>query len=173
LEDPQIQQRQWVTFVRDPIDHFLSGYAECGLRINTKKIRKSTIKGSYDQRVRQWLEKCLVLDKMDIGQSCLRHSLPQANFLMSKNGTIYPQLAVVGDLREMPSFLETIVGIPYSASRGEGRVAADNSIKRRYFAAFPDLLSNATLEKICDFIMLDYVLFDFEPPGACHQLREV
>jgi hypothetical protein len=155
------------------MDHFLSGYAECGFRINKKKFRLSTVQGSYDQRVRRWLNQCLEFKKT-IGRGCERHSLPQANFLMSDmNGTIYPQLTIVGDLREIPSVLETIVRFAYNASLGDGRVAADNSFKLRYFAARPDQLSDATLEKICDFIMLDYVLFDFEPPEACHRLREV
>jgi hypothetical protein len=159
LEDPEIAKRKWLTFVRDPIDHFLSGWAECGDR--SKKKSDAT----YDKRIQQWLEETK-LETHNVMQNCAIHSFPQANFMLDANDTAYEQLELVGDLNEMTNVVE-IIGFPYNHSLGAGRNASENGFKQQHYPARKDLISNETMRAICDFVAIDYYLFDFEPPEAC------
>jgi hypothetical protein len=161
LENPEIAKRKWLTFVRDPIDHFLSGWAECGDR------SRNASNAAYDERIQQWLEETK-LETHNILQDCPIHSFPQANFMLdaNDNGSAYKQLELVGDLLEMTDVVE-IIGFPYDHSLGAGRNSSENWFKQQHYPARKDLISNETMRAICDFVAIDYYLFDFEPPAAC------
>lgn len=188
----EIQQRKkWMTFVRSPIDHFLSGWSEWGFRIYDKAQKRKdhdTIKrlriesDDYDTRIRTYLhltETMANQTKAIVGQSrkimdypqrftATRHSFPQANFLLDNKSDqkVFENLKLVGDLNEMAPLLK-LVGFQYNITRGKGRVAVENEIKQKYFPVRKDLISNATMLKICNFVAIDYFLFDFEPPEVC------
>ena len=180
-----IGSRRLVAVVRDPIEHFLSGWAECGVRNNLAEAKPDKFDSStYDTRIKRWLSvvmKAVDPNKMPSHQKriyrCRAHSFPQANFLLlpmhdSKtdirgNGTI-PQLDLVGDLRELPELLE-LVGFRWTVGRESNRtnVAENNAEKRWLYPKRVDLLMNGTLKILCSFLSLDYYLFAFEPPTVC------
>jgi hypothetical protein len=55
LHDPTIRNRRhWMSLVRDPIDHFLSGWAECGMRSKRGRPWHNIVK-EYDGRIREHL----------------------------------------------------------------------------------------------------------------------
>jgi hypothetical protein len=163
---------QWMAFVRDPVDHFLSGYSECQFRIHEKR-RVSELPAwnptEYDRRIKVWLKE--VKDTTQIEKiDCHIHSFPQANFLIDKDtDEFYPKVKAIGDMHELPAFLETIAKFPYNHTQGRSRVATDNHIKMNYFPNRRDLLSEQTLQEICKFVSLDYYFFDFVPPDACNK----
>jgi hypothetical protein len=101
---------------------------------------------------------------------CPLHSFPQANFFIDPvRRNLYPKIKAIGDMSELPVFLERIAKFPYNYTRGSSRVAKDNAVKMQYFPARRDLLSNQTLLEICRFVSLDYYFFDFQPPDVCKQ----
>jgi hypothetical protein len=159
----KIKNRKWMTFVRDPIDHFLSGWAECEGRQGEKKSEKP-----YHFRVKTWLNK--IKTKAPSICHCHIHSFPQATFLLDGNGKMYSQLELIGDLREFVGVLE-LVGFKYNNSLEGGRLSAENELIQKYYPHRKDLLSNDTVRAICEFVALDYFLFDFELPGVCKDLR--
>jgi hypothetical protein len=155
-----------MTFVRDPIDHFLSGWAECE---GGRKKKKS--KELYDVRVKSWLngiKDCLM---PPYNRQCNIHSFPQTTFLLNWNQTIHSQIEVIGDLREMAGVLE-LVGFQYNNSLEGGRISTEDELIQEYYPRRKDLLSNGTMRAICEFVALDYFLFDFELPDVCKD-REV
>jgi len=156
ISDPEIENLKWFSFVRDPIDHFLSGWAECGDRKQTKSDKP------YDARILEWLEETKAAGNYD----CSMHSQPQANFLLDSKGEVNKRIEFVGDLTEMVGLLE-LTGFQYDPSRGEGRVASKNYFKIVNYPMRKDLISDETMRKICDFVAIDYFLFDFEPPEIC------
>jgi hypothetical protein len=178
LQDPEIAKRKWLTFVRDPIDHFLSGWAECGSRsrkgLNASNaaatydegLNASNAAATYDEGIQQWLEQT---KNETTGQRCAIHSFPQANFMLDATYNIaYEQLELVGDLLEMANVLESI-GFPYDPKK-IGRNASQNVIKQQQYPVRKDLISDKIMRAICDFVAIDYYLFDFEPPAACKGL---
>jgi len=158
IVDPKISNLNWMTFVRDPIDHFLSGWAECGER------SRETSDLSYDMRIRNWLDDTKAAIQTRHG--CAIHSFPQGTFLLNREGHVYPQMALIGDLREMVEVLG-IAGFEYDENRGEGRIASANLFKQEHYPSRKDLISDETMRYICAFVAIDYFLFDFEPPQAC------
>jgi Sulfotransferase family len=161
---------KWMTFVRDPIDHFLSGYSECRFRTHEKR-RVNELPAwnpaKYDHQIRVWLKEvkdATRIDKID----CHIHSFPQANFLIDKESKqFYPRIQAIGDMHELPAFLETIAKFPYNYQQGRSRVATENHVKMNYFPSRRDLLTEHTLQQICKFVSLDYYFFAFEPPAVC------
>ena len=172
--------------VRDPIEHFLSGWAECGSRNNVAEAKPERFDSkTYDARIKRWLS--VVMKPVDFNKipghqkkfyRCRAHSFPQANFLLlplhdSKtnirgNGT-FPQLDLVGDLRELPAVLG-LTGFRWAMSRERNHtnnVAENNAEKQRLFPKRVDLLANGTLKLLCSFLSLDYYLFAFESPTVC------
>mmetsp|Transcript_2730 Transcript_2730/g.4676 ORF Transcript_2730/g.4676 Transcript_2730/m.4676 type:complete len:208 (-) Transcript_2730:816-1439(-) len=175
----------WISVVRDPMEHFLSGWAECGARFPTlarrtfhdrnNGVRYNTT--TYDQRIQDWIvltketifftQKCS--DKERMYCWCAIHSQPQANaVVMDNNGTVYPQLKVIGHLKELSDLVQTIVpDFGFNKSLPNGRDSAQDKIKQEHFPTRVDWLSNETLILLCDLLALDYFLFDFEKPKAC------
>ena len=189
LDVPKFQKKHWFTLVRDPIEHFLSGWGECGIRKKPKSVeRPITWTLPYDERVAAWLENVKSLDKNNIGTSCMRHSFPQGNFLVpglattntttaaaasasddtAQESNIYPQMSLIGDLSELKSVMQ-FVGVPYNETIGDGRVGSTVPSKREYFPIRKDLLSRDTIKDICEFVAIDYFLFDFKIPKACRR----
>ena len=170
--DPQVQKRKWFTFVRDPIDHFLSGWAECFHRMRvadnyTVTIPENTsVEESYDQRVNEWIDAVTAMARTDIKAACEIHSFPQVNSLLDPHGRIPRQLKIVGDLFELPAILAHI-GFDYNPSIESGRNATANPYLQTYFPKRKDWLTYKTKRRLCRFLVMDYFLFDFEMPPAC------
>jgi hypothetical protein len=136
--DPQVQTRQWVTWVRDPIDHFLSGFAECGYRQlenlnddmgNLTKTWEKLLKVPYNSGVRRFLRKTMDLSKQQRSYECEIHGFPQANSLLFKNGTIDNHVVVLGDMREMEGVLE-LVNFQYNSTIKKGRDSSQNEVSQ-------------------------------------------
>lgn len=79
LSEEWIQNRQWVAFVRDPIDRFLSAWAECGFRQYEGEISlggfesHSTLNWldeEYDFRARAFLHEVIDFTFPDLTVSC-------------------------------------------------------------------------------------------------------
>jgi hypothetical protein len=159
ISDPEIENLKWFSFVRDPIDHFISGWAECGDRRQRKSDKP------YDTRIEEWLE-----ETKNAGLfHCSMHSQPQANFLLDPNGEMDKRVEFVGDLTEMAELLD-LTGFHYDPSRGDGRISSKNYFKLVNYPTQKDLISDETMKKICDFVAIDYFLFDFEPPEVCRDV---
>lgn len=177
LNDTDVQDRQWVGFVRDPIDRFLSAWAECGFRQldeaengEYQKLEHHTvlnwISGEYDFRVRAFLYEVKDFTFPEPKLTCYTHAHPQANSMMNRQGEIDDHVAIIGDLKELPSVLE-IAGFDGFQEGTNDRSAAFNKIKMDLFPARRDLLQDTTVLELCEFYALDYYLFDFDPPEIC------
>ena len=121
-----IGDRKLLATVRDPLDHFLSGWAECGSRpwVNRACLHQCpnvfTSSIPYDKKIQNWLsfiQKCSGPGACE----CRVHSMPQANFLFANDDEyeIDPKLDIVGDLKELPGLLE-LVGFSYNTSMSIG-----------------------------------------------------
>ncbi|CAB9523609.1 expressed unknown protein [Seminavis robusta] len=178
----QVGNRTIVATVRDPIDHWLAGWQECGFRL-PKVMGKYNQTLDYDSRIRQWLWEVDHSIQQTVFQkgpcerqrlcTCALHSVPQANFLIGVNddgGTLLfdPRVTLIGDLQELPELFR-LVGLEYNTSMDAGNQASQNVAKVDYFPKKKHLLSNATLQRICQFVRVDYFLFDFEMPETCRQ----
>lgn len=174
LHDPEIQERRWFGMVRDPIDRYISAWAECGMRLFEQQ---SDIKGfenetalylideDYDFRLRSWLPE--VKKFRPPHSSCHTHAFPQANYMLNAEGEIDEHVAFVADLSDLRKTLQ-MVQMPLGPEEmGLGRDASKDEIKKTLFMARRDLLSEQTLIELCEYYAIDYYLFDFEPPEVC------
>lgn len=153
----------WVTVVRDPIDHFLSGWGECGDRgqiDNPVPLNKP-----YDVRIRAWLEE--VRSKRTATLTCSMHSNPQVSYMVNREGEFHPKLAAVGDLSEFKDFSIHIGHFDKWQDGVIGRDSTTNEVKKNDYPKHRELLSDTTLLELCEFLKLDYYLLDFEPPAIC------
>eukprot|EP00551_Chaetoceros_affinis_P013961 CAMPEP_0203691368 /NCGR_PEP_ID=MMETSP0091-20130426/3678_1 /ASSEMBLY_ACC=CAM_ASM_001089 /TAXON_ID=426623 /ORGANISM="Chaetoceros affinis, Strain CCMP159" /LENGTH=122 /DNA_ID=CAMNT_0050561845 /DNA_START=143 /DNA_END=511 /DNA_ORIENTATION=+ len=101
--------------------------------------------------------------------NCVSHSYPQTVFLLDPvtGQSIDPSLELLGSLNELHGMLE-IVGLKYDeSSRSPVRASSTNPIKVEKYQWDKSLLSDETLRRICELVILDYYLLDFEPPAAC------
>lgn len=159
------RNKKLLATVRDPIDHFLSGWAECGSRLN-KFCQSYFLRSfqSYDEKIMYWLSS---FRKSECW--CKTHSLPQSSFLLVRDNdgqVIFdPSIDTLGHMKELPELLD-FVGFPYKQSIPNGRNASLNKRKRK-FPRNKSLLSESTILELCKFLALDYYMFDFEPPEVC------
>lgn len=168
--------RTLIATVRDPISHFLSGWSECGKRLPDIMLQ-GIANQTYDERVSDWLSTVQELQRGEYriegkNGNCPVHSYPQSNFLLQKNSNqyeIYSQLQILGDTREIPGMF-SIAGMEYNTSLSSMNVASVDKIKSTHFPKMVDELSNETVSKLCQFLALDYYLFDFDPPVVCRSL---
>jgi hypothetical protein len=180
LSDPGVQERKWVGTVRDPIDRFLSAWAECGFRLMGEKLEGDEekkmdpptvvtwIHGEYDFRVRAFLNEVKQFTFPEPRLSCHTHAHPQANSMMNSHGRIDSHIKMVGDLSELTTVLEIAEFTEYDGDATD-RIAANNSIKSGLFPARRQDLKDETLLELCEYYALDYYLFDFDPPEICVQ----
>lgn len=178
VNNGEFQKRDWFTFVRDPIDHFLSAWAECGeRRYKWNRKKGATLpewnETKYDGRIQGYAQRVVTVFDATASSSrtrmtCDWHALPQTNFMFDNNGKVHKKLKLVGDISEIPAVLE-LLGFHYDENRGAHRVASDSRIKTQAFPSRRDLLSNTTLLTLCEFLAMDYFLFDFEPPAVCQE----
>lgn len=186
----EIGDRKLITAVRDPIQHFLSGWAECGARL---QLQNTSLYGtladySYDVRVQNYLMSAVECSRgrkersrrLTLAEkkfcSCSKHVLPQFTYLLYRNERnneiqIDPKLDIIGEMNEM-SKLVKLAGFSFDRAVKTGRNAESNVIKTTYFPKRIDLLSNKTLEGLCRFLVMDYIAFDYDPPSACFNQLE-
>ncbi len=173
LGHQEIQKRKWLALLRDPIDRFLSAWAECGVRLYEREInfkgheRYSSLnwlEEDYDFRVRAFLRE--IRDYLPPERSCHTHAFPQTNFMLNSTGHIDDHIRFVGDLTEMRIALQ-IAGLRLGQSDLVRRDAGDDLVKSYYFQARRELLSRDTILELCEFYAIDYFLFDFDPPAIC------
>lgn len=174
LNDKQIQERKWFALVRDPIDRYISAWAECGMRLYNgedtydgyeKQSALNFLDDDYDFRLRAWLDE--VKQFTPPAQFCHTHAFPQANFMLNSEGKIDDHLAFVGDLSELMGNLQLAGTELKPDAVGVGRDSSQDTVKMSYFAKQRELLSEETLLALCSFYAIDYFLFDFDPPEVC------
>ncbi len=163
--------RKLFATVRDPIDHFLSGWAECGFRSkNPDEDPSFAMNVDLDERIQNWLKHVQrIMSQTNKTNYCVKHSYPQTNFIIDTNNpmSIDPNIEFVGDLKELPGLLE-MVGLKYKKRRfPEARAASGNLVKMKKYPTDKTKLSEETIKLICEFVILDYYLFAFEPPKVC------
>ena len=168
ISSDEVGNRSIAAVVRDPVDHFLSGWAECGERkIFFLETATSTLEtNTYNKRLQMWLAMLIQMPH----NKCRRHSWPQAHFLLG--GDMAPlDLGLIGDLRELPRVLElTGFQYDYAIHKNKGDYASSESeLKQNMFPKRIDLISDETMRLICRYVALDYYLFDFEPPKVCRE----
>eukprot|EP00934_Nitzschia_sp_Nitz4_P002154 Nitzschia sp. Nitz4//scaffold69_size99277//64200//65174//NITZ4_004638-RA/size99277-processed-gene-0.23-mRNA-1//1//CDS//3329556730//2154//frame0 len=170
LLDPMIQKREWLAVVRDPIDRFLSAWAECGMRYynNESSLEESKVLDildyEYDIRARSWLDE--VKQFLPPAAQCHTHAFPQANYMLNAAGRVDEHVTLVGDLADLQDTLR-LSGMVMDDDIRVGRDSSQNEVKQTHFSSQRELLSTETLIELCDFYAMDYYLFDFEPPQAC------
>merc|ERR1711884_209500 len=166
-----------VTFIRDPLDHFLSGGAECGYRWHSEKRRNNSLAENriftlknrpYYKRIQDYLEYVqhhIQLDKKSKYSMCLktgklitpncwdcaRHSYPQFNFLLTQHGTLRKNIKVIGDIREMEPILKELVYFPFD-SNATFRNSSEQLLKKKRFAKQPYKIRENTMLQICEFL---------------------
>ena len=109
MNDSEAQQRyrRWVVTLRDPLDHFLSGWRECGERLSLllQSPTLDFVESEYDGRVLQWFDlvenyaanRSICDGKVGESCECAGHSFPQANFLLANDmGDFYPNVYILG-----------------------------------------------------------------------------
>jgi len=185
----QAAEYKLVTVVRDPIDHFFSGFSECGERMWKKEksqnpsLEKVFDETKYDERIQNWLalveevalNRTTCNTKMGIERflcPCAQHSFPQANWLFTYTkkrdvyeGEVYPNLEVIGDLGELLGILKLAnLTVSHKWETGRNHTSYDSAV---YYPRRKDLLTVHTWRLLCRFTALDYFLFDFELPQAC------
>eukprot|EP00551_Chaetoceros_affinis_P013729 CAMPEP_0203692404 /NCGR_PEP_ID=MMETSP0091-20130426/4564_1 /ASSEMBLY_ACC=CAM_ASM_001089 /TAXON_ID=426623 /ORGANISM="Chaetoceros affinis, Strain CCMP159" /LENGTH=422 /DNA_ID=CAMNT_0050563205 /DNA_START=46 /DNA_END=1314 /DNA_ORIENTATION=+ len=178
-----------ITTVRDPIDHFMSGWAECGFRTaDPTQYTYFSPENDLSMRVRSWLKFTRNCEKTqpayrDKSCACSKHSFPQANFLLDPKTrkkedwhdnsmkALEPNLEMVGDLREIHGMME-MAGLKYDNHTIKIRSSSKNPVKVRNFGWDKNMLGRKLLRKVCEYVILDYYLFDFEPPAGCRDLVE-
>jgi hypothetical protein len=168
----RVGSRTIVAAVRDPIDHFLSGWQECGNRFRKSMEASKTSDEEYDGRIQKWLNKTKALARGEkscrksLPCLCAIHSLPQANFFITEAIIVDPKVRLVGDLRDLPGLL-AVAGFQYDNSKANKRDASSSPTKQKYFPRKVHLIANDTMRSVCEFLSLDYFLFDFELPEPC------
>jgi len=168
----QVKKRGLLATLRDPIDHFLSGWSECGSR---HKLPHTSIDTTFDERIQMWLDHINSCRNNRAGFSfkgacaCIEHSLPQVNFLLKlfTGNEIDPKIDLLGDLKELPELLR-FAGFQYKNSIPSARVHAKRKSNHKY-PRNRTLISMETMRNVCHFLRLDYYLLQFEPPPICHE----
>ena len=175
--------------VRDPIEHFLSGWAEVAPGAKKERIElpngnvrqklhmnvspKQLTDDQYDLRIQRYLDTCQ--RKLTVGQCAVNrwcpevHSFPQANYLLTRDGSVAPQMEIVGDLRELGDTIR-LTGFDFQSHIMGHRNHTADKVRSEFFPRRMDLLSVSTLRKLCSFVAIDYYLFDFEQPEACREV---
>jgi hypothetical protein len=173
VRNTRVGNRTVMTVLRDPIEHFLSGWQECGERFPFYMEMGKRSDKAYDGRIQKWLERTKALARggakscrKSMECICALHSLPQANFLITDDKRIGSKIRLVGDLQELPDLLE-LAGVQYNRSIAIGKNALLSTHKQNYFPRKAHLIANDTMRSVCEFLSLDYFLFDFELPEPC------
>ena len=251
------QHSKWIATVREPIEHFLSGWSECGERYTKLMIEKYSYKNSnkyrkqrqerqqqtdtaiidyeevsqeqwlqdtYNDRIIEWLHliKMYLQDETSCQRHkspdfnnlsrfrqnkqttsylyclCVMHSIPQINYFIKppSNSSSYKTMldveffdnfVIVGDLKELstllPKFVPNIIqrdeyekmrsnttNTITAASTKREKVDRNSTTSQIKMSKFPkrlDLLSNTTIQALCDFLYLDYEWFDYDKPTVC------
>eukprot|EP00934_Nitzschia_sp_Nitz4_P003008 Nitzschia sp. Nitz4//scaffold69_size99277//69203//70172//NITZ4_004641-RA/size99277-processed-gene-0.65-mRNA-1//1//CDS//3329556739//2998//frame0 len=174
LLDKDIQKRKWFGLVRDPIDRYLSAWAECGMRLHNGEITfdfespLAWLDKEYDVRVRSWLPE--VKKFRPPYELCHTHAFPQANYMVDEDGNVDSHMAFVGDLSELWGNLKVAAMGAVPSGLSIGRDSSMDKTKKKYFESRRDLLSGETLIELCEFYAMDYYLFDFDPPSRLRQV---
>lgn len=174
LQHPDIVDSSLLTFIRDPIDHFLSGWAEASMRIheNAETTPPAWKEEGYSERIDKYLEEVKHAafhgNKRKAAMSAYTHSFPQANFLIRPmTGGVNEKVQIIGDISEMQQIMD-LVGFDHDPEI-HGRNSASNTLKKTHFPVRKELISDEVMLKICKFVAMDYFLFEFDPPAVCAQ----
>jgi hypothetical protein len=175
----EIKNRKWMALVRDPIQHFMEGWALAELKLVQEAREKDhddlaslimasweTSDKSYDDRVSEFLDRVKEYSVQTITAniSPLMHALPQTNFLMDDVGSLHPNIAMIGEVNEWKPMMEL------AGFRGDAYETVLDplpTIRAKYFPSEVNRLSKNTLVKLCDFLALDYYLLSYDAPMAC------
>eukprot|EP00934_Nitzschia_sp_Nitz4_P003803 Nitzschia sp. Nitz4//scaffold22_size323478//35548//36615//NITZ4_000499-RA/size323478-processed-gene-0.441-mRNA-1//-1//CDS//3329542911//3793//frame0 len=175
-KDPESRKRKWMALVQDPIIHFLHGFAKYELNLlETNPAMESTlIKSwedttlSYDKRVLQFLKrvKTFTMIAPTAENSPFMHALPQSNYILKYDGSVHPNVALVGHTSEWQAMME-VAG--FQGTPDDTIPDKPSMLHLKYFPADPSMLSDKTLVRLCEFLALDYYWFGLDAPAACQE----
>lgn len=184
--DEEIMNRTLITFVRDPVDHFLTGWQECELEafLKNNQTTGETLQETYDGIIEGRTLNEIIRDSIKSRRlarvihgrkwkkwiGCNVHSMSQVSFLVdAKNHEIRPNLKLIGDIHDIKPIFK-LIGFEWDDSKRPANRAIDNEIKQKYFSVNKTMLTDETMYDICDYIYMDYCFLDFKPPKACEEL---
>ena len=78
----------------------------------------------------------------------------------------HPKLDLMGDMHELPGLL-AVVGFRFDDTIETQNNATMDEGKRSWFPRDKRLLSNRMIDVLCEYLLLDYYLFDFRPLERC------
>ena len=146
------------SFVRDPVDHFLSGLKEC---VHRKQFPLKVVEArniSSDRLVLAWLHHVQQPARQrTLDHGCGRHSATQVRFLPPPE-----QVSFLGDMADMKQFF-----IEQDIPWNHGKINMRHYVDKQRFVSLRDELSTKTISAICQHVRNDYCFFDFEPPPVC------
>jgi hypothetical protein len=141
---------------------------------NTRVLAGKNVKRHMDDMVLEWLNFTRASIQTQTG--CARHSFPQTDFLLQhqndhthNNGAIIRNELVLGaDLKDLTDVWKSILRRPYKKRLDARRNSSGAFFKKTYFPTSRlEWLRNSTIRRLCEFVAVDYFLFDFEPPEQC------
>ena len=172
------------TFVRDPVDHFFSGFKQCASESQPTTFPFPKREPARDEHILEWLHTLGHRNHTNRLRSpltvfyCFLHSAPQIEFLLFHDDDgvlehrpsvpstdILPHIKYIGDMSQIEEFFHR-QHLPW---RTRGIQLRKHPVKDR-MGAIRENVSNETLMEVCRFVAVDYCFFDYEPPAACASL---
>lgn len=181
-------QHEFFTFVRDPVDHFLSGAVECAARRQVP-VQPTDASLTWYLATQQ-------------RHGCFQHSIPQVEYLLYNDqqqrqhikgdvALFLDHIGFVGDMSVMERFFRAR-GLSWDDSLVERRHYDGDSkshqtigvsrktrigdltryTDKKDFIGLRSKVSNETLLQICNYVKMDYCIFDYSPPPTCRPMVE-
>lgn len=177
----EVQSRKWVALVRNPMEHFLQGWALAEIKV-VQDARERGHEDLANKILAKWEERTLeerlivFLDQLETYAkssstamlSPLMHALPQTNFLMDDTGALHPNLALIADVDDWATVLKFS---DFPGPIDENRKEQLSDLQLKYFATEFYKFSKPTLLRVCEFLAIDYFLLPYEAPSTCLKRR--
>mmetsp|Transcript_33991 Transcript_33991/g.81693 ORF Transcript_33991/g.81693 Transcript_33991/m.81693 type:complete len:451 (+) Transcript_33991:174-1526(+) len=198
FENPVFLTHKLFTFVRDPIDHFIAGFKESASRPGgssyqptnesiSRYLERRLSNSNFQHSIPQI--EFLIYHPPPPRRNNNNRNLPIMSRRRRPTTTTRPppdddddddmllpdtsperylkRIKFVGEMKDMEKFMKH-QQLPWNETLVEKR---HYETKRR-FDGLRNKLSMDVVEKICEYKMIDYCFFDFNPPDVCRHMVE-
>jgi len=169
---------RYFTMVRDPLDHYISGFQETIKRTIDKwgnfKPTEPLLNMTVPEAFKAFTERVLDHIVRD-GEKAPRrprckvchegHSFPQTRFFFTNTREFLHEIQYVGHMYEMCAIFRKVIGREDLRIK-KANVAMDDKVKK-YWSIRIEEVDAETMEKVCKIIAVDYCVFGFDYPERC------